>query len=233
MNFNMQTIEKEKQMIPIEIKEKKPKISPQTMKEVFYSITFAIIAMVYFNLLIVADVGMVRERLEKDIQVFAGIFLMIGIFFIEKAYRQESTERAVTGIECFVLSIHSLSILYVVKKYGFDFRTYVGASGYIFAIYCTFKAIVEYTKGRRELLQNLSDIKEIVQKEEPIKKEAIKRVKEDEEEEEIKEKTKRQPKEIAPEKKRTTAKHVAKKKTETNTNKKGKNHRTKNSNNEK
>ncbi len=175
------TEEKQQQLIELKMKEKKEKIKNkipgETTKEIFYSILFAIIVMIYFNLLMLANQSMVMERLEKDIQIFAGIFMIAGIFFIEKAYNQEKWLRVITAIECFALSIHSLSILYVSKKYGFDFSIYLGASAYIFAIYCTFKAIITYTKGRKELLNNLSDIKEIVQKEEPIKKEATKKQK--------------------------------------------------------
>lgn len=180
----MQTVEKketEKQLITLDLKDKKTKntnkISQETTNEIFYNILFAIVAMIYFNLLILAKAGMAMERLEKDIQVFAGIFMLAGIFFTEKAYKQDKGTRVITAIECFVLSIHSLSIQYIVKKYGFDFSIYLGASAYIFASYCTLKAIIIYTKGRKQLLNDLSDVKEIVQKEEPIKKEASKKVK--------------------------------------------------------
>ena len=180
----MQTVEKEeteKQMIKLDFKDKKPKntnkISQEATDEIFYSILFAIVAMIYFNLLMLAKAGMIMERLEKDIQVFAGIFMLAGIFFTEKAYNQDKGARVATAIECFVLSIHSLSIQYITKKYGFDFSIYLGASAYIFASYCTLKAIIIYTKGRKQLLNNLSDVKEIVQKEEPIKKEASKKTK--------------------------------------------------------
>ena len=220
----MQAVEKketEKQLITLDLKDKKTKntnkISQEIIKEIFYNILFAIVAMIYFNLLILAKAGMVMERLEKDIQVFAGFFMLTGIFFTEKAYKQDKGSRVITAIECFVLSIHSLSIQYIVKKYGFDFSIYLGASAYIFASYCTLKAIIIYTKGRKQLLNNLSDVKEIVQKEEPIKKEASKRVKDnDDVNEEITEgektKSKQAKKKTTKSKTATTSKEKANKK---------------------
>ena len=165
----------ETQMISLNLKNKKQKnklkISEETSNEIFYNIMFAIVAMLYFNLLILANATMVMSRLEKDIQVFAGMIMIVGLYFTEQAYNKEKGSRGITAIECFVLSFHSLSITYIIKKYNFDFSIYLGASAYIFASYCTLKAIIIYTKGRKQLLENISDVKEIVKKEEPIKKE--------------------------------------------------------------
>ena len=191
----MQTIEKEEekkeQLITYDIKQKsKLKISKEKMNEIFYSIGFAVILMVYFYLLIIANRTIIRTRLEKDIQVFAGMIMIVGLYFTEKAYNKEKGSRGITAIECFVLSFHSLSITYIIKKYNFDFSIYLGASAYIFASYCTLKAIIIYTKGRKQLLENISDVKEIVKKEEPIKKEATKRIKNEEEPEKVQQKSK-------------------------------------------
>ncbi len=215
----MQTVEKEeteKQMINLNYKDKKQKnsnkIPQEATNEIFYNILFAIVTMIYFNLLILAKAGMIMERLEKDIQIFAGIFMLAGIFFTEKAYNQEKGARVVTAIECFALSIHSLSIQYIVKKYGFDFSIYLGASAYIFASYCTLKAIIIYTKGRKQLLNNLSDVKEIVQKEEPIKKEASKKAKNNDVNEKITEEEKTKNKQTKKKTTKTTDKKTTTKK---------------------
>ena len=70
--------------------------------------------------------------------------------------------------------------MHIIKKYQYDFQIYTAASSYIFAIYYVLKSIIIYTNCKRKMLENISDIKSIVQKEEPVKKEATKRTKKEE-----------------------------------------------------
>ena len=94
---------------------------------------------------------------------------------------------AITSVELLVMSLHSLSIMHVIKLYQYDFRLYLLTSSYIFSIYYILKSIIIYTKERREYMNSLSDISEIVKKDEPIKKETKKR---NDNEEKIEEKDK-------------------------------------------
>lgn len=144
------------------------------MKKIFKSLLRAIGIMCYFMVLNFAYTRMNLDRLVEDIKVFAGTFLVLGILALEKAYQKDSGEVAVTGMELLVLSIHSLSILHVITMFQYNFQYYLLTSSYVIAIYYVMKAIVFYTKERREYLKGLSDIAEIV-KEEPVKKEAKKR----------------------------------------------------------
>ena len=99
---------------------------------------------------------------------------------LEKAYKKDDTSIALTGVELLVLSIHSLSIMHVINVYKYDFRYYLLTSSYIFSIYYVLKSIILYTKEKKEYLNSLSDISEIVKKEEPVKKEAKKKSKKEE-----------------------------------------------------
>lgn len=164
-------------------KNKIPKeISQEILKKIFYNLLRAIGVMVYFVILNLAYVNIKQEKLVGDIEVFAGAFLVAGIYMMEKAYKRDSGEKAITAIELLVLALHSLSIMHIITFYKYDFRFYLLTSSYVFSIYYVFKSIVMYTKGRKEYLNSLSDISEIVKKEEPIKKEAKKRNKEEMEE---------------------------------------------------
>ena len=145
------------------------------LKKIFSNILRAIGIMFYFIILNLAHSTMKQERLLGDIEVFAGAFLVIGIYFFERAYKKDSGSIAITGIEFLVLSLHSLSIMHVITMFRYDFRYYLLTSSYIFSIYYVLKAIILYTKEKRDYLNSLSDIPEIVKKEEPIKKEAKKR----------------------------------------------------------
>lgn len=158
-------------------KEKKiPKeISQEILKKVFASLLHAIGLIVYFIVLFLAFKNIKQERLINDIEIFAGGFLVVGIIIIEKAYKEDSDYLALNGIEFLILSIHSLSIMHIITLLNLDLKTYLFISSLAFAVYYALKAIILYTKGRKEYLLSLSDINEIVKKEEPIKKEAKKR----------------------------------------------------------
>ena len=135
----------------------------------------AVGVMVYFIVLNLAYSAMKHERLVGDIKVFAGAFLVVGLIMLEKAYKQDKGTIAIDGLEFIVLSLHSLSIMHIITLFKYDFRYYLLTSSYIFSIYYVFKSIVLYTKGRKDYLSSLSDISEIVKKDDPIVKEAKKR----------------------------------------------------------
>ena len=168
------------------------------MKVIFKNLLKAIGIMCYFIILNFAYTRMNLDRLINDIEVFSGIFLVLGLVFLERAYKNDDGKIAISGIELLCLSMHSLSINHVITFYKYDFRLYLLTSSYIFAIYYVLKSIVIYTKEKRKYLKDLSDISEIV-KEEPIKKEAKKRRKNNKIEkiakQEIKEKKNDKPKE--------------------------------------
>ena len=144
------------------------------MNTIFKNLLKAIGVMIYFIVLNFAYTRMNTDRLMNDIEVFAGIFLVVGLVMLERAYKKDSGNMALSGIELLCLSMHSLSINHVITFYQYDFRFYLLSSSYVFAIYYVLKSIIIYTKEKRQYLKNLSDISEIV-KEEPIKKEAKKR----------------------------------------------------------
>lgn len=156
-------------------KELPKEISQEILKKMFGSLLRATGIMLYFIILNLAYSAMKQERLIDDIKVFAGVFLAVGIVLLEIAYKRDNGSMAISGIECLVLSLHSLSIMHVITLFKYDFRFYLLTSSYIFSIYYVLKAIVLYTKGRREYLKSLSDISEIVKKDEPVIKEAKKR----------------------------------------------------------
>lgn len=179
-----------------ENKKKIPKeISQEILKKIFRNLLKAIGIMFYFIILNLAYSTMKQERLVGDIKVFAGAFLVVGMLFLEKAYKQDDGSTAISGIEFLFLSLHSLSIMHVITLFKYDFRFYLLTSSYLISIYYVLKAIILYTKGRKDYLNSLSDISEIVKKEEPIKKEAKKRSEENEKQGNKKETVKKEKKE--------------------------------------
>ncbi len=150
-------------------------ISQEILKKMFKSLLYAVFITLYFIILNLAYLNMDLGRLTNDIEVFSGTFLIVAIIFFERAYKNDNGSMAINGIEFLVLSLHSLSIMHVITLFQYDFRFYLLTSSYVFSIYYVLKAIILYTKDRKDYLNSLSDISEIVKKEKPVKKEAKKR----------------------------------------------------------
>ena len=157
------------------------------MKKIGKNLSRALCIIIYFIILFFAYTRMNLDRLAQDIQVFSGAFLVLGILALEKAYKKDSGEVAITGIELIALSIHSLSIMHMITLLKYDFKSYMLISSGIVVIYYVLKVIIIYTKDKKEYLKGLSDISKIVKEDEPIKQEAKKRNKHEKEKEETEE----------------------------------------------
>lgn len=141
------------------------------MKTIGNNILKAIGIAGYFFVLMLAYQKMNTDRLIGDIEVFSGMFLVLGIIMLEVAYKKDNGKSAISAIELLVLAIHSLSIMHVIKFFKYNFNMYLIISAGVCSGYYVVKAIIENTIEKRKSLKQLSDISEIV-KEEPIKKEA-------------------------------------------------------------
>lgn len=172
MESNQTEISKEENILKEKLKRKLPE---KTIKKIFLNILFAIIIMLYFFCINIIYVQFDYESSKQCIQICSGIFLLIGLIYLEIAYKKDSDSKMITAIELIVISMYSLSILHIIRKYNFEFKLYLTASSYICAIYYVLKSIIIYTQSKRKILLEASDVKEIVKKEEPVKKEATKK----------------------------------------------------------
>ena len=143
-------------------------------EKVFTNILIAIAIMLYFIV-----INFSYFRLENDIfilglKILSFIVLGIGIIFLEIAYKKDSGKIAINAIEILVLACFTISIKHIVEVKKIVFEDYILITSYIFSLYYILKAIIIFTKEKREYLRSLSDIREIVDIK-PIKKEAEKR----------------------------------------------------------
>ena len=152
-------------------------VNEKYMNKIYLNILKAILIVFYFFVLNLASENISAEHLERGIQLCTMIFLFMAIFIFEVAYKKDDDDLAIQGIEVLVLSAYTLTSQHITKKYDFNFKNYSLVASYFFAIYFIVKCIVIYTKGRKEMAEDYSDIKEIVKKDEPIKKEATKKQK--------------------------------------------------------
>lgn len=157
--------------------ENKSEKNMELHKKLFNNIVIALIIMIYFIFINLGSINIEPNIFWIDIKVFSMIILGISIIIFEKAYKKDSDDLAIYGIEVLILACHTLSINHVTNIYNLDFKYYILTSSYFFAIYYVLKDILIYTKENRKRLESLSDISDIVKKEKPSKKEAKKKAK--------------------------------------------------------
>ena len=116
-----------------------------------------------------------QEGIITVLKISTLLFLAVGLILIELAYKKESGLLLINAIEALIFATHNLTTMHTIKLYNFDFRMYILTSSYIFSIYYVLKTIIIYTKGKRDYLKSLSDIQDIVKKDEPLKKEATRK----------------------------------------------------------
>lgn len=176
---NTDSKDTKKEKISIENKLKKEKESKQipqeSLKDIFKNIIFAIGVIIYFAILNFVYPRVEQELILNIVEICSGILLLAALVLLETAYKKDSGKFTIIAIEFLVLAFHSLSIKHVITKYDYQFQVYLLTSSYVISIYYILKAIIIYTKGRKKYLDNLSDIPEILKKDEPVKKEAKKR----------------------------------------------------------
>lgn len=151
------------------------KIEDKTIKNIFKNVIKATLIIFYYFVLSILFLKLENEILQDCLKLLTIAILIIVIYKLEKSYKNDDGYMFLEASEYIAILLHSLSITYIINKYKFDFRQYVIASSYVFAIYFILKAIIIYTKGEREYAKSLSDIPEIVKKEEPKIKEATKK----------------------------------------------------------
>ena len=150
-------------------------IPPEALKDIFRNIIIAIGVIIYFAILNFTYFKIEQEKILSVIEICSGILLLAALVLLEIAYKKDSGKFTISAIEFLVLAFHSLSIKYVITRYDYQLQFYLLTSSYVISIYFILKAIIIYTKGRKKYLDTLSDIPEILKKDEPVKKEAKKR----------------------------------------------------------
>lgn len=141
---------------------------------VYKNILIAVFIMIYFIIINTLYYKVDTNKLLDILKILSMIILFMGIVVLEIAYRKENGKIGIHAIEIIVLAGYTLSISHIVELKKFRFANYILVSSYLFSIYYLLKSIVIYTKEKKDYLNSLSDIKEIVAND-PIKKKATKK----------------------------------------------------------
>ena len=144
---------KEKQSLP---KEESNKIN----RYLFQNIMVAIAIIVYFIFLNLGKQNIQLNVYVTDLKVFGMCILLLAIMILDKAYKADSGRLAVFGIEMIVLSLTTISLIYVDLMLSSRYSVILTSISYIFAIYYLIKSVVIYLKKRKKYF--VDGMKEII-----------------------------------------------------------------------
>lgn len=150
-------------------------VSEKYLKDIYICVIKALLIIIYFFISNFLYRNVNNEHLETVIQIISMAFGLGAIYIFEIAYKKDDGGLALKGIEILIFSLYMMTSKYITDRY--NLKNYSVMVTCIYAIYFALKAIVIYMKGIKELAGNLSDIRQIVKKDKPIKKEATKRLK--------------------------------------------------------
>ena len=138
-------------------KEKKLKIN----KKIFTNITIAILIVIYFIFINLGFYNIAPAKFLVDLQVFSILTIGITIIIFEIAYKKDSGELAIYGIETLFVAICTLLTIYIGMYYKTKFSYIINTISMLFAIYYVTKSIIIYVKMRKKALKRASDIDKI------------------------------------------------------------------------
>ena len=155
---NIEKDKKEKKRLPLTVLNE---INKKALKNVLIAITvvcyFIFINLGYFNIK--------KDILITDLNVFSICALGLTVFLFERAYKKDSGEIAINGIECLVVAIITLGIPYAFFYTNVIYKYMIYNMGLIFSLYYSIKNIIIYFREKKKYLNSLSDIKNIIKKE--------------------------------------------------------------------
>ena len=121
----------------------------------------AIGIVIYFIFINLGFINLESSKFLKDLQVFSIIAIGITIIIFETAYKKDSGELAIYGIEFLILSICTLLTIFIGINYNNKFSYIINIIAILFAIYYVGKSIIIYIKLRKKALKRVSDINKI------------------------------------------------------------------------
>ena len=131
-------------------------------KEIFKNVIKGVMIVFYFMVLIIGFFKLKEETFLGDVRIFSGMLIATTIFIFEKAYRKESIDRMILGIEILVLSIVTLLTSYIYAEHIDKFPYILNSISMIFATYYVGKSIVTYVKMKKKVMKKISDIRNII-----------------------------------------------------------------------
>lgn len=146
-------------------KKKVPKEEIEKINKIlFRNIILAVCIITYFIFLNLGHINIKPDVYQTDLKVFSMCTLLIAIVLLEMAYKKDSGEFALYGVEMIVLSLITVSLIYINLMFSTRYVYIISAVSYIFAIYYLVKSMIIYIRKRKKYF--VSGMKEIMNKDE-------------------------------------------------------------------
>lgn len=139
-------------------KEQREKIYVKIFKE----FGMAILIFIYFFFLNLGYIRVESSIFKEDLHTFAGILVISAVLLFESAYRKDSDEIAIHGVELLVVAILTLFMPYIYFYRGVSFKFLYSISPIYIAFYFLVKSFIIYNIEVRKYRDSLSDVKEIL-----------------------------------------------------------------------
>ena len=149
----------------LETKKELPEIEEEKINvKVFENLVIADVVMLFLYFIALGALNIETNAFLTDLRVFSITLITFAIMLFEYSYRKENGNVCIHGIECLVLAIFTLISIYLYTLYFKKFHMIVASISFIFAVYYVGKSIIIYRKMKKQYIDSLNDINEIVKK---------------------------------------------------------------------
>ena len=130
----------------------------------FINLMLAVLIMVYFCLINLGYRNIAKDTFILDLHVFSFTILIASIVLFELSYRKDNGKLCVYGIEMLFLAIVTLLMPYIFFYSNQIVKTLCSSLSIYLSIYYVGKCMLIQRKARKEHLEKICDVKEIVKK---------------------------------------------------------------------
>lgn len=150
-------------------KEMTPEFEEKANNRIFKNIIISILVLVFCILKILGYSHINSESFLLDLKVFSIGILMFSILLFERSYNKSDSKLLVYGLEGLFISLATLCEVYIFQLYNGYFTVTISIEALILAIYYLTKCIRIYKNTKKQYVNSLSDIKEIVRENKIVK----------------------------------------------------------------
>lgn len=158
-------IEKEKKKTKKMSKEYEKKAN----KNIFRNIVIAIVILAFCILKILGYMNIREDIFVVDLKVFSISILVFAIILFERSYKSINLTLFTHGLEALFVAIVTLCEVYIYQLFIDKFVMVIAIEALLISVYYIIKCIRIYSKTKKDYIQSLNDISEIVKEEKIIK----------------------------------------------------------------
>ena len=133
----------------------------EVRKDIFKNLLLGIAIMIYFIVLIVGNMGGIKDIVTVYFNIYSIFLLIFSIVLIEVAYKKNNGKTAVYGVEIMIVAILTMFLPYVIFEFSKRYQKYFILSTSLVSVYYIIKCIALKNKAMSVYEKEESDIDEI------------------------------------------------------------------------